>query len=163
MIAQSEIKPDVPLPLPPGMITMWYGDPATPPTGWAVCDGTNGTPDLRGRVPVGLKSTDADFDTKGETGGAKTVALAEAELPTHHHSSPVHTHPAGDLKCPEYDNWTAAGAYGAMGGNDTSKNRDISITGNTGNNAAANTGDIGSGTGHNNLPPYLVLTFIMKL
>lgn len=43
-----------------------------------------------GRVVVGLDSTDVDFDTVEETGGAKTYALA-----AHNHSTPAHQHPAG--------------------------------------------------------------------
>lgn len=37
-------------------------------------------PNLKGKVPVGLDSSDADFDTLGETGGEKTHALTEAEM-----------------------------------------------------------------------------------
>ncbi len=39
--------------MPPGAIVMWSGDPARPPEGWALCDGQQGRPDLRGRFPVG--------------------------------------------------------------------------------------------------------------
>ena len=39
---------------------------------WAVCDGTNGTPDLRGRLLAGYSAGDADFGTVSGTGGAKT-------------------------------------------------------------------------------------------
>jgi hypothetical protein len=30
----------------PGMIVMWSGTAETIPEGWAICDGTNGTPNL---------------------------------------------------------------------------------------------------------------------
>ena len=33
--------------IPPGLISMWAGLISDIPTGWALCDGTNGTPDLR--------------------------------------------------------------------------------------------------------------------
>lgn len=39
--------------LPTGIIVAWSGTIATIPDGWALCDGTNGTPDLRGRFLVG--------------------------------------------------------------------------------------------------------------
>jgi microcystin-dependent protein len=43
-------------------------------TTYGAADGTHFTlPDYRGRVPVGLKATDTDFDTLGETPGAKTA------------------------------------------------------------------------------------------
>lgn len=37
-----------------GIICMWAGQPQDLPDGWAICDGTNGTPDLRGRYPYGV-------------------------------------------------------------------------------------------------------------
>jgi microcystin-dependent protein len=43
-------------------------------------------PDPRGSGLVPYKSGDADFGTLGKKGGAKTHALAVAELPAHHHS-----------------------------------------------------------------------------
>ena len=42
--------------VPRGVILMWTGDPARPPEGWAFCDGSNGTPDMRARFPVGADS-----------------------------------------------------------------------------------------------------------
>jgi hypothetical protein len=43
--------------LPRGTIIAWYGTGAVTipdPTVWAVCDGTNGTPDLRGKFVSGV-------------------------------------------------------------------------------------------------------------
>lgn len=59
--------------LPVGVIAMWSGSAASPPTGWALCDGStaNGqaTPDLRDRFVVGASlSTDSRFNV-GHTGG----------------------------------------------------------------------------------------------
>jgi len=68
--------------IPSGGIIMWSGSIATIPVGWALCDGTNGTPDLRDRFVVGAGTTYAP----GNTGGANTVALSTAELPSHTHS-----------------------------------------------------------------------------
>lgn len=42
-------------------------------------------PDSRGRVPVGQDTTQAEFDTIGEKGGAKTHTLTVAEMPSHNH------------------------------------------------------------------------------
>lgn len=39
-----------------------------------------------GKVPVGIDSTDADFDTAEKTGGAKEVTLTEAQMPSHNHN-----------------------------------------------------------------------------
>ncbi len=52
----------------PGMILMWSGSVATIPGGWALCDGTNGTPNLQNRFIVGAGDTYA----VDATGGALT-------------------------------------------------------------------------------------------
>jgi microcystin-dependent protein len=62
-------------------------------------------PDLRSRVPVG-KGVDVEFDTLGETGGAKTHTLTSAQIPAHSHpntlggttsfASTAHTHGRGN-------------------------------------------------------------------
>ena len=39
-----------------------------------------------GKVPVGIDSTDADFDTAEKIGGAKKVTLTEAQMPKHTHN-----------------------------------------------------------------------------
>lgn len=39
----------IPYLVPPGVIVAWWGSTDAIPSGWALCDGTNGTPDLRGR------------------------------------------------------------------------------------------------------------------
>lgn len=40
-----------------GMIVLWSGDVGEIPAGWQLCDGTNGTPDLRNRFLVGAGDT----------------------------------------------------------------------------------------------------------
>lgn len=94
---------------PVGTIVDYIG--TTAPSGWAVLDGstiTNGDtlypdlwsvlpatfksgtsivlPDTRGRVAVGRNPSDTDFDNVGDTGGAKTVTLTTAQMPSHGHT-----------------------------------------------------------------------------
>lgn len=45
--------------VPSGVILMWSGPVATIPSGWNLCDGTSGTPDLRDKFIVGAKQDDA--------------------------------------------------------------------------------------------------------
>ena len=51
----------------PGMIMLWYGSVATIPSGWGLCDGTNGTPNLEAEFVRGAGKT---FPTPGATGGS---------------------------------------------------------------------------------------------
>jgi microcystin-dependent protein len=68
--------------VPSGGIIMWSGAIGAIPTGWLLCDGTNGTPDLRDRFVVGAGSGYA----VGEQGGLGAVSLTTANLPAHTHT-----------------------------------------------------------------------------
>ena len=57
--------------VPYGVIVMWSGQSNEIPAGWALCDGANGTPDLRGRFVVGAGG---DYAV-GDTGGAAMEEL----------------------------------------------------------------------------------------
>ena len=77
--------------VPAGVICMWSGAITSIPSGWALCDGLNGTPDLRGRFIVGAGNAYA----VGDTGGAYGVRLTENEIPSHSHtmqSAGAHAH-----------------------------------------------------------------------
>mgnify|MGYP003323012516 CR=1 FL=1 len=72
-----------------GMIMMYTGNSA--PSGWAICNGSSGTPDLRDRFIVGAGSGYSVNDT----GGAASVTLSTAQIPSHNHSfsgSSSHSH-----------------------------------------------------------------------
>ena len=80
--------------IPAGVILMWSGSIASIPAGWALCNGSGGTPDLRDRFIVGAGSSYA----VGATGGANTVTLDVSQIPSHNHSGTTgnqsndHTH-----------------------------------------------------------------------
>lgn len=82
--------------VPTGVIAMWSGTNANIPSGWALCDGLNGTPDLTDRFILGR----AAASNTNSTGGANTVTLATGNLPAHTHgigniataSDGAHTH-----------------------------------------------------------------------
>ena len=114
---------------------MWSGTIA--PTGWHLCDGMDGTPDLRGRFVVGQSLTDADFVTIGQTGGLKEVALTVAQMP-------AHTHAYNDRNLDS--NPTGTSGYAKPGS--------VALT---------STGSTGNGDMHENLPPYYVLEYIIKI
>lgn len=51
--------------IPSGFIGLWHGTVASIPTGWYLCNGSNGTPDLRSRFILGAGGS----SDPGETGG----------------------------------------------------------------------------------------------
>jgi len=118
--------------VPPGTIVIWYGTSGIVPTGWHICDGTAGTPDLRDKFVVGAGTTYA----KGATGGEATHTLTESEMPTHSH---------GFLSA-----WGNIDEPGYRPGGDGKYDQSYS------------TYPAGGGAAHNNLPPYHALYYIMK-
>ncbi len=80
--AVNQVKADIqPSLIPVGSIVMWSGSIANIPAGWALCDGTNGTPNLQNRFVVGA----GDSYAVGATGGADSVTLTESQIPAHNH------------------------------------------------------------------------------
>ena len=79
--------------VPTGAIMMWSGTIANIPTGWALCNGQNGTPNLQGRFIVGATTSNVTFDGEnynypvGTTGGKNKVALTIAQIPKHNHNT----------------------------------------------------------------------------
>jgi hypothetical protein len=75
--------------LPTGIIVMWSGAIANIPSGWVLCDGTNGTPDLRDKFVKGVPAG----QNPGGTGGSNTHT--HASHPSLSHSgTAVADHPA---------------------------------------------------------------------
>lgn len=71
-------------PFKKGMIMLWSGSIATIPKGWALCNGSNGTPNLRNRFIVGAGDTYNPADTGGNINH------------THAFTSAYHTHYIGE-------------------------------------------------------------------
>lgn len=67
---------------PSGGIVMWNGTPSNIPGGWVLCDGSNGTPDLRDRFIVGAGRN----YNPNAVGGMDSVSLSISEMPSHSHS-----------------------------------------------------------------------------
>jgi microcystin-dependent protein len=68
--------------VPQGAIIMWSGSFASIPSGWALCNGANGTPNLTNQFILGATVT----SDVGVTGGSNTHTLSVSELPSHTHT-----------------------------------------------------------------------------
>lgn len=160
-----------------GSGAIWFTN--TPPTGWLICDGsaisrsvysglfsvigtywgigdgstTFNLPNFKGRVPVGVDSSQAEFISLGTTVGTKTHTLTTAEMPTHSHTITDlgHSH---SVNATNGVGTIASGLLNSIGtliGFFTSS----STTGITINNE-------GSNQPHNNLQPSLCINIIIK-
>jgi microcystin-dependent protein len=195
---------------------------ATAPTGYLLCDGsaisrstysslfdaigtaygtgdgstTFNIPNLKGRIPVGFDSSQTEFDTLGETGGAKTHTLTSAEMPSHTHVQDSHNHTqnshnhtqnshnhtqnahnhglnslAGNVGSSGTGHGRAAGTveFGLNNAtsNATATNQATTATNQattaTNNATTATNQNTGGGGAHNNLQPYVVLNYIIKI
>ena len=120
----------------------------TPPSGWALCDGTTVgtyiTPNLNNRFILG----EGPIKKKGLTGGAETVSLNTKHLPSHRHNYELSTGMYTSGNDSKAFTSTRAGVWqhGALGG------------GNTGS-----TGTSPNGAPHENMPPFYVLVYIIRL
>jgi microcystin-dependent protein len=140
--------------IPAGLISIWYGSIGSVPAGWYLCDGANGTPDLRDRFVIGAGST----YSVGSTGGSTSRTLTTSELPSHNHTAtsvvtdPGHFHTGGAV---------LVGSARSAGGDTTmvAANTASAVTGIT--VATTNTAT-GSGASFSILNPYYALAYIMK-
>ena len=149
--------------VPPGAILMWSGAINNIPVGWALCDGSNGTPDLRDRFIVGAGG---DYNV-GNTGGANTVTLSSSQIPSHRHGSGTLT---ADTAGSHYHIYMGTAGYATASGPGTIEAVSIDDipkhTGDAGDHShtiSGYTSYAGGGQAHENRPPYYALCFIMKL
>lgn len=149
--------------VPSGIIAMWGGLTASIPTGWSLCDGTNGTPDLRDRFIIGSGST----YTTGDTGGNSSVTLTESNLPAHsHNGSGLSTNTTG-AHTHTYSKRTGL-LVGQAANTLTTTVTTTNTTANTSSSGAhshtitGSTGSTGSGTAVDITPPYYALAYIQK-
>ena len=141
--------------IPVGGIIMWSGSIGTIPTGWALCNGSNGTPNLQDRFIVGAGS---GYSVAG-TGGS-----ADATLVSHSHtatststvSDPGHRH--------RTNGQSAQQGVAQPVGNGSIENGPLTSSSTTGITVSTSTtiSTEGSSATNANLPPYYALAFIMR-
>ena len=146
--------------IPSGVIVMWSGSIAAIPSGFYLCDGTNGTPNLRDRFVIGAGSSYA----VGGTGGSKDAIVVQ-----HSHTASS----SSSVSDPGHDHSFDASITGASNSSYISQiSRDPSFVSDSGLINTATTGisvststtvnSTGSSGTNANLPPYYALAYIMK-
>lgn len=121
--------------MPVGSIIMFNGKAEEIPSGWVICDGTNGTPNLINKFIKGS-------NIAGSTGGASQVTLSVAQLPPHRHKV---------SKC-----W--------YGRSDNANDRNVIRWDDSfDQNSQVWTGETGLGLPIDIIPPYYTLIYIMKV
>jgi hypothetical protein len=135
--------------IPSGVILMWSGSIASIPSGWLLCDGGSGTPDLRNRFIVGAGST---YAVNATGGSADSIVVSHTHTAV---NAGTHTHQYQTLTSQFVDGYDSTvvalpelsfsiGTTQAAGDH----THTINSTGVSGTNA--------------NLPPYYALAYIMK-
>lgn len=176
--SQKAVKSYIDTRLPKGLISMWSG--AEIPNGWALCNGENNTPDLRGRFVVGSDKEKPAY-TIGETGGISEINLEVKHLPSHTHLDKGHIH---GVKDPGH-NHANDEFKGGLVKDDNSNTTKSSLDGDNNNNnefnltkyvkiqksstnieielGKANLEHTGENHPYDNRPPFYVLAYIIKL
>ena len=141
--------------VPAGTIVMWSG--TTIPSGWKLCDGNDGTPDLRGKFVLG-----GDTSTVGNTGGS-----ADAVVVSHNHTFtgdalPEHTHVQQNNGYTTNESSTGRQTSANSSGNGSlgqAVESTIGASAGTPTGTISTSGEDGAGK---NMPPYYTLVYIMK-
>lgn len=152
--------PPAATPIPSGGIFLWSGSIGSIPAGYVLCNGSNGTPDLRDRFVVGAGSTYAVDGTGGS---------ADSTLPTHTHSAtststsvvtdPGHGHVYGRSS----GIFANGFAFQDQALNGTGYTTNTATTGVTVATTTTTTNaNAGTSATNGNLPPYYALCYIMK-
>jgi hypothetical protein len=169
----AAVPPVAPSAVPAGCILLWSGSIGSIPAGWQLCNGTNGTPDLRDKFIVGAGSTYA-VDATGGSANAIVVSHTHTATSTTSITDPGHAHrvladgsragsPGGFVTMFDtFQNTAALVVGGATTGSATSSaGSEANTTGITASTSTTNSSTGSSGT-NANLPPYYALCYIQK-
>ncbi|WP_391528912.1 hypothetical protein [Photorhabdus akhurstii] len=186
----SGISIDLDNVFPKGMIVMFSGRDA--PTGWAFCDGNNGTPDLRSRFVMCGETISETGQSSSKANGSGTeksfskntastavsvnvtvenTILTEAQIPSHKHIGGMAYHVSTGMRYSVEPVATQDDTYEINNSNSTVMTSDkaprYAYTSNTGGGQGHNHPATASSPAHNHsvdiIPPYYLLAFIMKL
>ena len=160
---------------PIGIIVMWSGDENGPGGCWAICNGQNGTPDLRGKfiisstysstLTINNESTNYSLS---QTGGKQYVTLQDEEMPSHTHSGNIgssgshqHVWELGGLDDKNFS--SGQGQIPPSDGPGLKANHLSTHSSGSHSHGLGTTTSVGGGQSHENRPPFYVLTYIMRI
>jgi len=151
-----------------GMIMLWSGSIASIPSGWALCNGSNGTPDLRNRFVVGASQDDSGVAKTNVTGSlTQTGGSKDAIVVSHSHNYAGTTSAVGDhshtFTTYEPDDGSTGPGVAADNQNDPVNTGTTNPAGAHSHTFSGTTLSSGSSGTNANLPPYYALAYIMKL
>ncbi|MFY9100390.1 hypothetical protein OZY48_04980 [Aliarcobacter cryaerophilus] len=149
--------------VPSGAIIMWSGSIASIPSGWALCNGANGTPDLRNKFVIGSSSDVSGVSNTSVTGAnTKSGGSKDAIVVAHTHSGTANSGSGGET--------FVTNVYNGIVNHSIVKSSNTSANGLHQSKASASEhthpltiNSTGSSGTNANLPPYYALAFIMKL
>ncbi|MBN1187361.1 MAG: tail fiber protein [Bacteroidales bacterium] len=137
---------------PSGGIIMWSGTLATIPSGWALCDGANGTPDLRDRFIFSVGTSENPGATGGSSSHSHTVDSHSHDVNSHSHT--VNPPATTTLRISDTGGWIGIG----------DDQHSVDIPSFSSGSSSPGTSSESPGTSNvNHIPPYYKLAFIMKL
>ena len=155
--------------IPIGGIIIWSGSTSSIPSGWAFCDGSNGTPDLRDRFIVGGGGS----YVQNSTGGTNSVTLNTTQIPSHSHTGNTnsagshrhhtvrHAQDNGGSNSIAYDSQNGySDQYVLQGHSSTANKWNTNSTGS--HTHTLNINNTGGGQSHENRPPYYALAYIIR-
>lgn len=155
--------------VPIGAIIMWSNYNSNPiPSSYALCDGTAGTPDLRGRFILS-SGTAPPLTSRiiGQTGGIETVTLNISQIPSHNHNVSGSTSQDGDhyhtsnvVNSSQYQTGSLVGAFS---GYNVFQDVNTNNAGTHHHTMNFDSGNTGGGQSHENMPPFYVLAYIMRI
>lgn len=163
--------------VPSGAIIMWSGSIATIPSGWLLCNGTSGTPDLRNRFIIGAYADSAGVASTTITGSnTQTGGSKDATLVSHTHTASSSVTDPGHRHGEQYNNnysgnqgyVSSFGLGSSISGINPSNsgsataNQVLTDSATTGISVSTSISSAGSSGTNANLVPYYALAFIMK-
>ena len=138
--------------LPTGVILIWSGSTGSIPSGYVICDGSNGTPDLRNSFVIGAGNS----YTVGQTGGSTdAIVVTHTHTATSTVTDPGHNHTVTAPTSSGTQSFVASGIT-------TLPTLLTTSTATTGITVATTNASAGTSGTNANLPPYYALAYIMK-